>query len=50
MFAGVLVAQVEASFDAHSDCPDWNVQFELMCDASDVVVGAMLSQRHKKIL
>ncbi|GKB98976.1 putative nucleotidyltransferase, ribonuclease H [Tanacetum coccineum] len=25
--------------------PDWNVPFELMCDASDFVVGAVLGQR-----
>ncbi|CAL1381690.1 unnamed protein product [Linum trigynum] len=25
--------------------PDWDVPFELMCDASDYAVGAVLSQR-----
>ena len=24
--------------------PDWNVPFEIMCDASDYVVGAVLGQ------
>ena len=25
--------------------PDWNVPFEIMCDASDYVVGEVLGQR-----
>ena len=28
--------------------PDWNSGFELMCDASDYVVGAVLGQRIDK--
>jgi len=28
--------------------PDWGQEFELMCDASDYVVGAMLGQRKGK--
>nr|GEU74737.1 hypothetical protein [Tanacetum cinerariifolium] len=28
--------------------PDWNLPFELMCDASDVVIGAYLGQRKMK--
>ena len=28
--------------------PDWNLHFELMCDASDYAVGAVLGQRHDK--
>ena len=27
--------------------PDWSVSFELMCDASDTVVGTILGQRRK---
>ncbi|XP_070007005.1 uncharacterized protein [Nicotiana sylvestris] len=29
--------------------PDWSLQFELMCDASDVAVGVVLEQRINKI-
>jgi len=28
--------------------PDWNLGFELMCDASDYVIGAVLGQRKSK--
>ena len=30
--------------------PDWNQPFEIMCDASDYVVGAVLGQRKDKRL
>ena len=29
--------------------PDWILQFELMCDASDFAVGAVLGQRKEKV-
>ncbi|GKD58607.1 reverse transcriptase domain-containing protein [Tanacetum coccineum] len=28
--------------------PDWDFPFELMCDASDFAIGAVLGQRHEK--
>ena len=30
--------------------PDWNIPFEIMCDASDYAVGAVLGQRKDKKL
>nr|GEU29823.1 reverse transcriptase domain-containing protein [Tanacetum cinerariifolium] len=31
-----------------SIAPKWDLPFELMCDASDFAIGAVLGQRHKK--
>ena len=29
--------------------PDWNTEFEIMCDVSDYAMGAVLGQRTEKI-
>ena len=29
--------------------PDWDLPFELMCDASDYAIGAMLGQKRERI-
>ena len=29
--------------------PDWNKEFEIMCDASNYAVGAVLKQRTEKM-
>ena len=29
--------------------PDWDLPFELMCDASDFAVGAVLGKRKEKV-
>ena len=29
--------------------PDWNREFEIMCDASDFVMGAVLGQKDEKV-
>ena len=29
--------------------PDWSKDFELMCDASDYAMGAIMGQRHDKV-
>ena len=28
--------------------PDWNISFELMCDASDYAIGAVLGQKRER--
>ena len=29
--------------------PDWNREFEMMCDASDFAMGAVLGQKNEKV-
>ena len=29
--------------------PDWDLSFELMCDASDYAIGAVLGQKRERI-
>ena len=29
--------------------PDWNKEFEIMCDASDFAMGAVLGQKEEKV-
>ena len=30
--------------------PDWDLSFELMCDASDYAIGAILGQKRERAL
>ena len=30
--------------------PNWSLSFEIMCDASDLAVGAMLGEKRKEFL
>ncbi|XP_070025851.1 uncharacterized protein [Nicotiana sylvestris] len=43
-------AEKEAGHNTYHCCPDWEEPFELMCDASDYVVGAVLGQRKDKLM
>ena len=29
--------------------PDWNIEFEIMCDANDFAMGAVLGQKYEKV-
>ena len=40
----------QALFAPFVQPPDWNLPFEMMCDASDYVVGVVLGQRVDKKL
>jgi hypothetical protein len=42
----------EGDYDVHTPVirpPSWGEQFEIMCDASDYAVGAVLGQRIDKL-
>lgn len=41
--------KLKLTFTPIITAPNWSLPFELMCDASDVVVGAVLGQRINKM-
>nr|GEV92535.1 hypothetical protein [Tanacetum cinerariifolium] len=43
-----LVRRLEAYRSSDLSCPYWNLPFELMCNASDFTIGAILGQRTTK--
>ena len=45
MPASVLVYQTKIGVSTYVVAPDWNLPFELMCDASDYAIGAVLGQK-----
>ena len=47
---GMILMLDNARIANNSRVLDWTLPFELMCDASDHAIGAVLGQRHDKLL
>ena len=51
MSESVLVSEREIGISTYcSSASDWNLPFELMCDASDYAIGLVLGQKRERTL